>query len=190
LPGPSRPSTRIEVSLFTAANALTLLRLLALPLIMIMVLRSPDGASNVAAAVFLAAALTDFLDGQLARRTGTVSEVGKLFDPLTDRIFISGTIIALVLAGRLPLAGVAIVVARDVFLILGYKLLRNRGVILRVSLLGKSYTALFMLAIVLSLADLGPWRLLFWTGVAGSLASGAVYVVQGISTLRNRSAAA
>ena len=157
-----------------------------MPVVVVLVLHSATGASAAAAIVFLAAALTDFLDGQVARRTGTVTEAGKIFDPFVDRVFISGTIVALVVAGRLPLAGVALVVARDVFLILGYKLLRTRGVIIRVSLLGKSYTALFMLAIVLSLAGLGPWLWLFWAGVAGSLLSGVAYILKGVSRLRGR----
>ena len=186
--GPRRPAPEPEATLYTAANALTLLRLLLLPVVIVLVLHSVTGASGAAAAVFLVAALTDFLDGQVARRTGTVTEAGKLFDPFVDRVFISGTIIALVIAGRLPLAGVALVVARDIILILGYKSLRSRGVVVRVSLLGKSYTALIMLAIVLSLANIGPWQWLFWAGVAGSLLSGVAYIVKGVSRLRRQDA--
>ena len=172
-----------EATLAKAANALTLLRILAVPMIVFLVLRSEDGSSTAATVIFTAAAATDFLDGRLARATGTVSEFGRIFDPLADRIFISGTIGALTIAGRLPLIGVAMVVGRDIFMILGYKVLGARGIKLRVSFLGKTYTAIFMLAIVLSMADWGPWWLLFWAGVAGSILTGAIYMLKGLSWL-------
>ncbi len=142
-----------------------------------------------ATVVFLLAALTDFLDGQLARRTGAVTELGKKLDPLADRIFISGTIIALTIAGVLPWQGVVLVVGRDIFMILGYKLLTGRGFELRVSFIGKFYTAVLMIGVIMtmpgievagiSIGHIGLW--LFWAGVAGSLISGVVYTVRGIT---------
>jgi len=165
------------------ANLLTLSRILAAPVIMYLVLRSEDGSSTTATMIFAVAAFTDFLDGRFARATGTVSELGKVLDPLADRIFISGTIAALTIAGRLPLWGVALVVGRDIFMILGYKVLSRRGVRLRVTFLGKVYTAIFMLAIVLSMIDWGPWLFLFWVGVAGSLLTGLMYMLKGLSRL-------
>ncbi len=139
--------------------------------------------------VFLLAALTDFLDGQLARRTGSVSEAGKVLDPLADRILIGAAVIALTTRGLLPLAGVVLVVSRDIILLFGYKLLERRGIVIRVSWLGKSYTAILMAAIVAVMAglapaghDIGLW--LFWLGVAGSLLSGAVYALEGTSRVR------
>ncbi len=165
------------------ANLVTLLRIIATPAVIILVLRSPDGSSTAATIIFAAAAFTDFLDGRLARATGTVSEFGRTLDPLADRIFISGTIAALTIAGRLPLIGVALVLGRDIFMILGYKVLGSRGFKLRVSFLGKIYTAVFMLAIVLAMLDIGPWQILFWFGVAGSLLTGLIYTLKGLSQM-------
>jgi CDP-diacylglycerol--glycerol-3-phosphate 3-phosphatidyltransferase len=151
-----------------------------------LLIRSGDDTSTAATVLFLGAALTDFLDGRLARGTGTVTELGRMLDPLADRIFISSTILALAITGMLPAIGVALVVARDIFMIVGYKMLMTRGVKVRVSLLGKSYTALIMLAILLAMAgiklgnvEIGWW--LFWVGVAGSLLSGAFYLSKGLA---------
>ena len=172
-----------EAPLALAANALTFLRILAVPVIVYLVLKSDDGSSTAATLIFLGAALTDFFDGRLARATGTVSEFGRMLDPLADRIFISGTVLALMIAGRLPIIGVALIVGRDIFMILGYKVIGSRGVKLRVSFLGKTYTAILMLAIVLCMADRGPWLILFWIGVAGSLLTGAYYTLRGLAQM-------
>ncbi len=175
-----------EAALAVAANVLTSLRILAAPVIVFLLFRSPDGSSALATAIFIGAALTDFLDGRLARGAGAVTELGKSLDPVADRILVSSTIVVLAVRGTLPVAGVALVVARDFFMILGYKMLMRRGVKLRVSYLGKSYTALIMVAIVMVMAgfrpggiELGRW--LFWAGVAGSLLSGVAYIVRGLS---------
>ncbi|MHB0867097.1 MAG: CDP-alcohol phosphatidyltransferase family protein [Thermoleophilia bacterium] len=167
------------------ANGFTALRIVAVPFIVILVLRSPDGSSDAATVIFMLAAWTDFFDGFIARRTGTVTDIGRMLDPLADRLFISGTIIALALAGVLPWQGVIIVAARDLFMIFGYKLLLSRGGAPQVSLLGKSYTALFMLAIAVSMVGFEPGGLrlgwwLFWAGVAGSVATGVAYASQGM----------
>lgn len=189
-----RQSPQSGGNLVTAANALSLLRILSLPLIVVLVLQSEDGTSKAATLVFVVAALTDLLDGRLARRTSTVTELGKVLDPLADRILIGGTVLALAIAGALPVFGVALVVLRDIFMIFGYKALKSRGVFLRVSMFGKSYTALLMVAIVavmagIRVADVEIGLVLFWIGVAGSLLSGIFYTARGSQLLQRRNSA-
>ncbi|MHB1390370.1 MAG: CDP-alcohol phosphatidyltransferase family protein [Thermoleophilia bacterium] len=178
-----------EVSLFTLANGFTVLRIIALPFIVVLVLRSADGSSGAATVIFMIAAWTDFFDGFIARRTGTVTDIGRMLDPLADRLFISGTIIALAIAGVLPWQGVIIVTARDILMLFGYKLLLARGGAPQVSLLGKSYTALFMLAIAVCMVGFEPGGLrvgwwLFWAGVTGSIVTGIAYALQGLKLVR------
>lgn len=157
---------------------------------MILILKAENGASTVALVVFAAAAFTDFLDGVIARRTDSITDLGRKIDPLADRLLISCTIIALAIAGVLPAIGVILVAARDLFMIIGYKLLQRRGVAVRVSFLGKTYTALFMVAIVVAMLGFEPggFRLgwwLFWLGVAGSLITGIGYALSGLSQLES-----
>ncbi len=182
---------RMEGNLSHAANFITSLRILAAPAVAILLLGSPEGSSILATLIFVGAVLTDFLDGRLARGTGTVSELGKSLDPVADRILVGSAIVALSINGALPVAGVVLVLARDIFMLLGYKLLVNRGVKLRVSLLGKAYTALIMVAVTLAMAGVqadgitvGRW--LFWAGVAGSLISAVAYLARGFSLAGSR----
>ena len=174
----------------TPANFLSLSRIVAVPFIFYLLASSDDGTSMAATVIFLTAALTDFLDGLFARSTGSVSELGKVLDPAADRVLISGTIVALTIVGSLPVIGVALVVARDIFLIFGYKAVERRGVVIRVSFLGKTYTALFMVAIVLIMAgfmpggySIGLW--LFWMSVAGSIITGISYTARCIVIMRS-----
>lgn len=171
-----------------------MLRIVAIPFIVVLILSSGDGTSTAATVIFIAAALTDFFDGLMARRTATSTEFGRVLDPLADRLLIGATVISLTIVGALPVVGVALVVARDIFLVFGYKLLERRGVVMRVSLIGKSYTALFMAAIVAIAAGIEPGGVklglwLFWLSVAGSLFSGAGYITRGLTALKARSAA-
>jgi CDP-diacylglycerol--glycerol-3-phosphate 3-phosphatidyltransferase len=188
-------STRNESKLITAANLLSMSRIAATPFIFYLIVTTDVGSNMFLTILFMVTALTDFFDGLLARSTGTVSDFGKILDPLADRIFISGTIIALTISGELPLIGVALVVTRDILMVLGYKAIERRGATVRVSLLGKSYTALFMLAIIAILAGLEPGGLnlglwLFWISVVGSLVSGVSYMMRAIVIIRAKESVA
>ncbi|GBE57424.1 CDP-diacylglycerol--glycerol-3-phosphate 3-phosphatidyltransferase [bacterium BMS3Abin01] len=187
--GPVRSSFDTGGNLATAANVLSALRIAAAPVVFLLIIRSGDGSSAAAALVFLTAAFTDFLDGQLARRTATVTSMGRILDPLADRVLIGSVVIALAVVGALPALGVALVVARDIILVFGYKFLERNGISVSVFWLGKSYTAVFMAAIMAIMAgvrvaggNFGLW--LFWIAVAGSLASGIIYVIRGLNLLR------
>ncbi|HDZ60046.1 MAG TPA: CDP-alcohol phosphatidyltransferase family protein, partial [Actinobacteria bacterium] len=93
--GPVRSSFDTGGNLATAANVLSALRIAAAPVVFLLIIRSGDGSSAAAALVFLTAAFTDFLDGQLARRTATVTSMGRILDPLADRVLIGSVVIAL-----------------------------------------------------------------------------------------------
>lgn len=191
---PDSDKSDSENKLFTVANLLSLLRIVVTPVIIYLILTSESGSSKAAAVLFVVAALSDFFDGFLARATGTVSQIGKVLDPIADRVMIGGVIVALAVTGSAPAAGVALVILRDIFMAIGYKALERRGIKLRVSYIGKSYTALFMIAIVSLMAgiklagvEIGLW--LFWIAVAGSIISGAGYASRGIYLLKTREAA-
>ena len=85
-----------------------------------------EGESGWATTVLVAALLTDFFDGWLARRQGVTSELGKILDPVADKIFVAGALIALVQIGKVPLELALVVVLRDVAL-LSFAWIRIRG---------------------------------------------------------------
>src|SRR5436190_5258260 len=110
-------------------NALTASRLLAIPVLMVLLLGRFPGHDQVAAAVFLAASLTDTLDGNLARRRGQVTELGKFLDPLADKLFILSVLIALVQQAVLPAWVVVVIFSRELLITVLRSLRADRGVV-------------------------------------------------------------
>ena len=121
-------------------NALTIARFAAVPVFTWLYLRAGDGAAWGAGLFFAAAALTDQIDGYLARRWDVHTAFGKIADPLADRVMIGIAVILMWATGRIPLAAAVIVLACDLALVLGYKLVAPRGFELEVTFLGKLAT--------------------------------------------------
>ncbi len=160
-------------------NALTIARFALVPVFVVLLAQGDDGHSWPAAIVFAVAAITDQVDGWLARRLHVESQFGKYADPLADRIMIDVAVIMLFFYGRLPWPALAIIVGRDVLLILGAKLVTPRGYDFSVSFLGKLATWILYLAICLVLATSAgtEWPLvIFWVGVGLAVAAAASYV--------------
>jgi CDP-diacylglycerol--glycerol-3-phosphate 3-phosphatidyltransferase len=167
-------------------NALTLARFAAIPVFVALLATAEEGHSWPAAIVFAAAAATDQLDGWLARRWHVESRFGTIADPLADRLMIDTAVVGLFLHGRLPWPALALIIARDLVLIGGYKLVVPRGYELSVSFTGKAATWILYAALALMLATeegtLIP-LVLFWLGLAVALVAGAAYAV---GVLRSR----
>ena len=110
---------------FTIPNAISFIRLCMVPAFIVLLLKGNDVAATV---LFAFAAATDFVDGQVARRTHCVSKLGQLLDPAVDRILMISGVVCLLVVGRLPLWVVLFVVLRDLFLLVGggYLLKRYR----------------------------------------------------------------
>ena len=129
---------------WTVANVITVLRLLLIPFFFSVVLSDRDHADVLAFALFAAAAGTDWLDGMIARRTGTVTTIGKIIDPLVDRLLLAAGVIGLYLIDRVPLWLVAVLVARDAYLLWGAYRLERHGQRMPVTYLGKATTAVLL----------------------------------------------
>ncbi len=97
----------------TFPTVLTLLRILLVPILVVVLLTKFEGKEFVGLALFLIAALTDFLDGYIARRRGLVTRLGKLLDPAADKILMSAALISLVELGLAPAWMVVTIVARE-----------------------------------------------------------------------------
>ena len=161
-------------------NALTIFRLVLIPVFVALVLSSEGGHSWPAAIVFGVAGVTDQIDGWLARRWRVESTFGKVADPLADRLMIDAAVILLWHAGRLPWIALAIP-ARDLALIAGYKLVVERGYEFAVSTTGKAATWLLYasLAFVMCTSAGTDWPLwIFWAGVVLAAISLAGYLLK------------
>lgn len=161
-------------------NVLTLLRFAAIPLFVVLLARDQDGPSWPAGVVFALAAVTDQVDGWLARRWSVESGFGKVADPLADRLMIDAAVILLWNAGRLPWVALAIPL-RDVLLLAGYKPAVARGYTFEVNFLGKLATWLLYasLALIMVTHDGDVWPLvIFWAGFVLAVAALGQYLLK------------
>jgi len=170
-------------------NALTIARFAAIPVFAWLYLVAGEGPAWGAGIFFAAAAVTDQVDGYLARRWRVQSRFGTIADPLADRLMIGTAVVLLWATGRIPLLAALVVVGRDLLLVLGYKVLAPRGLELEVTFLGKLATWVLYAALALVLVtDQGTaWPLvLLWIGVGLAVLAGAQYAVRTRSALRSR----
>jgi CDP-diacylglycerol--glycerol-3-phosphate 3-phosphatidyltransferase len=156
----------VSAPLALLPNALTIGRLIVIPVFAAIILTADGGSSWAAAIVFGAAAITDQIDGFLARRWHVESAFGKIADPLADRLLIDVAVVCLWHAGRLPWLALAIP-ARDVVLVVATPFAIARGYRFEVNLLGKAATWLLYSSLAFTMVTrLGTaWpRWLFWAG--------------------------
>jgi CDP-diacylglycerol--glycerol-3-phosphate 3-phosphatidyltransferase len=168
-------------------NALTLSRLVLIPVFVVLMVQAGDAQSWPAGILFGVAGVTDQVDGFLARAWHVESRFGKIADPLADRLMIDAAVILLVAYGRLPWPGLVVIAARDLLLLVGWRVLAPRGIELDVSLLGKAATWILYAAIGLRIIthDHTRWPLwLFWIGLAGAVVAAMFYVLEARKHLR------
>lgn len=167
-------------------NMLSILRLLLVPVFLVLLVND----QFLWALIVLAfASFTDWLDGQIARRFGQETNLGKLLDPSADRLFIFATLIGLTLNGNIPAWLAIVIVLRDVLMLVGLPTLKRLGYrSLPVHFLGKSGTFALLYALPLMLlSDIWPqaeflvlplaWAFAWW-GVALYWISGFIYLHQ------------
>jgi CDP-diacylglycerol--glycerol-3-phosphate 3-phosphatidyltransferase len=167
-------------------NALTILRFVAIPVFGWLYLEAGDGPAWGAGLFFVGAALTDQLDGFLARRWHVESRFGTIADPLADRLMIGTAAVLMWATGRMPLFAAVVVLARDLVLVLGYKLLAPRGFDLEVTFLGKLATWILYAALGLMLftAEGTAWpQVILWIGIVLALGAGVQYVLRARTVL-------
>ena len=146
-------------------NRLTIARVALVPVIVALLQFDSPVCQTLALAAFIAAALTDWLDGYLARKYHQRSKLGQVLDPLADRLYILATLIGLAIRGIIPWWMVLLLVSRDVLMAaVVLPLLRRRGfVTLPVHFLGKTATFCLLYAFPMVLLGAGPepWQLWF-----------------------------
>lgn len=119
----SQKTEAVTNRIFTIPNVISFIRLCMVPVYMVLLL---NGYDLLATFMFALAAGTDWIDGQLARRTNCVSKLGQLLDPAVDRVLMSCGVIGLMLVGRLPIWIVVVVLGRDLMLLVGGAYLLKR----------------------------------------------------------------
>ena len=195
------PSTQV----LTVANLITLCRLCLT--IAFLVLFAGGHHRTAALVCYVIAATTDFLDGQVARRTQTVSWVGKIMDPIMDRVLLFTGVLGLLIVGDLPVWVPIFVIGRDVYLAIGGLILQHfRRRPIDVVYVGKAATALLMFGFCdlllgmpvidgLGLVDVA-WLpglnsqsaalgiLFVYAGIVCSVITAVVYTIKGVQVIR------
>ncbi len=162
----------------TLPNWITFSRLLGVPFLLYGLYDSTAQARWVCLAIFLVAALTDWLDGYLARKLNKISDLGKFLDPLVDKFLVLAPLLVLVELGKIPAWGVFLILARELA-IAGWRV--NQTQITGANIWGKLKTVSQIVAIALLIAPLSSsWQLpsliAFWVSVALTLISGGIYL--------------
>ena len=158
-------------------NKLTLLRVIMIPFFVVCLLW--DSGQNqtlryVAAVIFIAASLTDMLDGKIARKYNLVTNFGKFMDPLADKLLVCSALICLIELGQLPAWMVIVIISRE-FIISGFRLIASdNGVVIAASYWGKFKTTFQMIAVILLIFDFEVLR---------PLAMACVWIAQALTVI-------
>ncbi|MBI2115779.1 MAG: CDP-diacylglycerol--glycerol-3-phosphate 3-phosphatidyltransferase, partial [candidate division NC10 bacterium] len=142
-------------------NTLSLVRIFLVPVLVVFLIVVPRPYNLTAAAVFLAAVLTDWLDGRIARSRHQVTTLGKLLDPVADKLLISASLISLVQVGRVPAWMVVLIVGRDLAITGLRGIAASQSVIIQANEFGKATMAAEVLAVALLILN--------WPAVAAPL---------------------
>lgn len=172
--------------LLNLPNKLTLTRVLIVPVLVVVLLTK--FSDWLAVAIFLAAAATDFADGYLARSRKQVTVLGKLMDPIADKLLIGGSLISLVGTGRAPAWLVVIIVGRE-FAVNGLRAIAaSQNVIIPAGSLGKAKMVAQVIAVPLLILDVQAFGhniglLVLWATMLLTVWSGVNYFVEGLQRI-------
>ncbi|MCK9222229.1 MAG: CDP-alcohol phosphatidyltransferase family protein [Limnochordia bacterium] len=166
----------------TLANAITVLRIMTVPLLVVFLFAETEVAKYWAAALFLIAGVSDFLDGHLARSRDEVSVFGKLADPLADKLIVLTTVFALVKRSLVNSWLAIVLLVKEVVLILGGAwLFCIKRRVISASMPGKVAAVVLYAGIFLTILELPLGQVLIAIGIGISLMAGAYYLFQALT---------
>lgn len=143
----------VQESNINLPNVLTVARILLIPVFVVLFVTPTPDRSLAAAAVFVIAALTDLLDGYLARRRGQVTKLGRLLDPIADKLLVLSALIVLVQVDRVSALVAILIIAREVAVTGIRAIAAGEGIIISAEATGKYKMALQVIAIVLLILE-------------------------------------
>ncbi len=160
-------------------NQLTTLRVLLIPVFIFFFMSDMNAGHFIAAAIFIIASLTDFLDGYLARKWQLVSNFGKIMDPFADKLLVLTALIYLAIEHTIPGWIVIVIIARELLVTSLRALAADNGIILAARKLGKYKTATQMISIVFLIVGIHTiGMILLYIAVALTIISLVDYVMQ------------
>jgi cardiolipin synthase len=184
---------------FNVPNTLTAIRMLLIPVYIVLFVK---GLKYTALIVFLAASFTDMLDGLIARSCHQITDLGKLMDPLADKLMILSVMFSMAIGNEsmsihavVPWAAVGIVLGKEVLLMLGGLLMLRRNIVVYSHFIGKAAHCLFIAGLTATFFHdwfarvcagwaMTPDLILIWVGVACTLAALVFYMTDSLHKLK------
>ena len=177
--GPPPPQTLSGAPLnpWTIPNAIGVARLLLIPIFLIVSFNSDSGVGVWPAVLFAVAGWSDYFDGIAARVTGQYSRLGTLLDPVVDRLLVVAGVVACWYHDLLPRWALAILVARELFMLVAGRIALSRGIEIRVNMVGRLAIWPVLSALEFAFIGLGTLAtILLYIGVAMTLVATVLYV--------------
>lgn len=138
---------RYLTNIWNLPNILTILRILLIPLFVVL---HATEHQLLALLVFIIASMTDWFDGQIARRCGLITDFGKLMDPMADKLMVCTALVMQGLDNVFPLPAIIIVIIKELMMICGSSYMLHRNIVVQSNLWGKLAQCSFLLALLLS----------------------------------------
>ena len=188
---------KLFTNVWNIPNALTMLRLVLIPVFVIVFFNTPRDQDKVAAfIIFAVASITDMFDGMLARKLNQITDFGKLFDPLADKVMVITAMVCQAIIGVFPWVAIVIVAAKELVMLFGGMFMLSRGVVVYSNYWGKTAQVFFIASLILSffhpslaagnvcVFGLTIDILLLWITVALAIAALVVYAAGAAKTLK------
>jgi cardiolipin synthase (CMP-forming) len=184
-PAPEATLSGHPLNPWTIPNAIDFVRLAAIPVFLVIALSSDDGQDALAVVLFGVIGWSDYLDGFAARLTGQYSRLGALLDPLVDRLLIVSGMVVCWHFSLLPKWAIAIVIARELFMLVASRFALSRGIELQINWAGRIGVAPIAAAPFFAMAGV-HWLalIMLYVGMALGLIATALYVRRGMRELR------
>ena len=190
---------KLFTNVWNIPNALTMLRLVLIPVFVVVFFSTPRDQDKVAAfIIFAVASITDMFDGMLARKLNQITDFGKLFDPLADKVMVVTAMVCQAIIGVFPWVAIIIVAAKELVMLFGGMFMLSKGVVVYSNYWGKTAQVFFIASLILSffhpslvagnvcVFGLTVDILLLWITVALAIAALIVYAAGAAKTLKNK----
>ena len=190
---------KLFTNVWNIPNVLTMLRIILIPVFVAVFFSTSHDRDKIAALViFAAASITDMFDGMLARKLNQITDFGKLFDPLADKVMVVTAMVCQALIGVFPWIAIIIVAVKELIMMLGGIFMLSKNVVVYSNYVGKTAQVFFIASLLLSffhpslaagnvcLFGMTIDCVLLWITVALSLAALVVYAAGSLKTLKSK----
>ena len=190
---------KLFTNVWNIPNVLTMLRIILIPVFVAVFFSTPHDRDKIAALViFAAASITDMFDGMLARKLNQITDFGKLFDPLADKVMVVTAMVCQALIGVFPWIAIIIVAVKELIMMLGGIFMLSKNVVVYSNYVGKTAQVFFIASLLLSffhpslaagnvcLFGMTIDCVLLWITVALSLTALVVYAAGSLKALKSK----